>query len=423
MSGIELLAEGSAPKTANSGVVWPSRPKAETGDVISDLSPMLTEIGPVADAAVDLIRFATAAYIADERIERPPSFNRTLEVAVQVTDLDRWGDGALDVLADLLEATTGDRWELEAVAADPLAEPEATRDEPRRVDRIALLSGGLDSFAGAALTSETGNIAYLGHWDIPTVKGAQNKVRDHFRDLGRPLDYVQLQHGLRTGKREHSQRTRAVLFKSLAVALATARGARVVEVPENGFTSLNPPLGPERGGPLTTRSTHPMTISAVNGLLAAIGLDIRVENPHQWRTKGELVDLASGHLPQFAEGVAKTYSCAKMDGGRYRGGDWNKHCGLCYACMVRRGAIAASGVADATDYLCNSLAPDQQLRLIERRRVDIDAVKMALEVGVSDLDVLALGPFPADFDLDDDLARAVDLCRRGFDEIRRVALP
>jgi Queuosine biosynthesis protein QueC len=428
MTAFELRPATSAAQTEAEQLVWPASAHGE-GALDSELTPMLAELGAVSDAAIDLARFATAAYLADERSLRPPSFTRSIAVTVHVTDPDRWSGGALDVLADLLEATTGDQWELAAVASDPIDRADAPEHERPAAARVALLSGGLDSFAGAALTSEAGDTVYMGHWDIPTVKGAQNRVSRHFRDAGRPLDYTLIDHGLRKaenprdGKVEHTQRTRAILFKSLAIALASARGAETVEVPENGFTSLNPPLGPERGGPLTTRSTHPMTIFQFNQLLGSIGITTRVENPHQWLTKGELVRLAATHLPDFAAGMAQTYSCAKMDGGRYKGGDWNKHCGLCYACLVRRGAIAASGLADATDYLSETLEASQRRRLIDRRGSDLAAVAMALETELEELDILALGPFPPTFDLDADLGRALDLCRRGFDEIRRVPLP
>lgn len=423
MTSFELRPSESAFQTGDVQLDWPATRKGE-GAVASDLTPMLAELGRVSDQAIDLVRFATAAYLADERVERMTSLTRSLEIGVHVVDASAWTDEALFGLADLLQATTGDEWTVAALQSAELARPETPDPAPAAVERIALLSGGLDSFAGAAITSGHGDTAYLGHWDIPTTKGAQDKVRRHFESVGRSLDYVQIYHGLvQKTKVEPSQRSRAVLFMSLAVALATARGAKRVEVPENGFTSLNPPLGPERGGLLTTRSTHPMTISRFNALLRTLGIEVQVANPHQWQTKGELVAQASSRLPDFAAGVALTFSCAKMDGGRYKGGDWNKQCGLCYACLVRRGAIAASGVADATDYLSETLEESQQQRLIARRGSDLAAVKMQLEDGIGPFDVLALGPFPPEFDLEADLGRAVELCQRALDEVRRVHLP
>ena len=432
MTAFELRPDSSPAQTMAEQLAWPARPRGP-GAVDSQLTAWLIELGTAPDAAVDLVRFATGAYLADERVPRPTSFTRSIELTVQVIDPAPWTDDVLTRLADLLQSTTGDRWELSALPAAPAEQPTRPEGpEPRPVDRIALLSGGLDSLAGAALTSSDDDIAYLGHWDIPTVKGAQDKVRRRFEAIPRTLDYTQIYHALRTGKTErelgtskveHSQRTRAFLFMSLAAALATARGARSVEVPENGFTSLNPPLGPERGGPLTTRSTHPMTINRFNALLRAIGVDVVVRNPYQWLTKGQLVAMAAPQLPDFSAVAADTLSCAKIDGRVYRGGDPNKHCGLCYACIVRRGAMVASGLPDATDYLSDTLVGASRQKLIDRRRGDIDAVQMLLESGVEETDILVLGPFPPEFDLDRDIGRAVELCRVALEEIARVPLP
>jgi queuosine biosynthesis protein QueC len=431
VTAFELRPGPSPAQTANEELDWPLSARG-TGGVDSQLTPWLDELGALPDAAIDLVRFATAAYLADERVPRPTSFTRSIELAVQVIDPAPWSDEVLSELADLLQTTTGDSWELSALAAAPEERPRREAPEPRPVARIALLSGGLDSLAGAAMTSSSNDIAYLGHWDIPTVKAAQDRVRRRFEAIPRTLDYVQLYHALRTGKAErdlgrgkveHSQRTRAFLFMSLAVALATGRGANSVEVPENGFTSLNPPLGPERGGPLTTRSTHPMTISRFNALLRSMGVDVVVQNPYAWLTKGQLVAMAAPELSDFGAVAAETLSCAKLDGRVYLGGDPNKHCGLCYACIVRRSALLAAGLTDVTDYLSDTLVGTSRQKLIDRRAGDTEAVKILLETGIDETDILVLGPFPPEFDLDRDIVRAVELCRVALEEISLVPLP
>lgn len=422
MTAFEFRPAGSRAQTGARQLEWAETPHGD-GALDSDLTPMLPEIGQVADAAVDLVRIATAAYLADKLVARPPaSFTRSLELTVHMVDPSRWDDATLGKTADLLQSLTGDEWILRAAAAEALARPAETT-ATAHVSRVALLSGGLDSFAGAAITSEDGDVAYLGHWDFPTVKGAQDNVRRHFADVGRPLDYLQVRHAVRLPRKERTQRTRSFLFMALGIATASARGATIMEVAENGFTSLNPPLGPERGGPLSTRSTHPMTISRMNDLAASVGIEIPVVNPHLWRTKGELVREASTHLANFEDGVALTLSCAKLDGWYYKGGNANKHCGLCYACIVRRGAIAVSGVQDLTDYLAVTLAEPVRRKLAGQRGSDTAAVRMRLEDGIDQIDILGLGPFPADFDLDANIGRAVELCGRALDEIRRVPLP
>ena len=78
--------------------------------------------------------------------------------------------------------------------------------------------------------------------------------------------------------------------------MAEARHAALVEIPENGYTSLNPPLGPERGDVLTLRSTDPLTIARFNSTLETVDLSVRLSDPYMTVTKGELVKRAPSQV-------------------------------------------------------------------------------------------------------------------------------
>lgn len=401
-------------------IVWPD-PTAPTGEgVRTRLDAWLTSFGTVPDRAIDLARLGAAAFFADQMVERPQSFSRSLDIAVQLTDPAAWSDDLLADLADLLASLTGDAWTIRALADASPARP--THDpllETPAATRVALLSGGLDSFAGAVLSSAEPGTIYLGHSDQTAVKKAQDCVGRWFHDSGRPLDYTQITLAVGKAKAEGSTRSRSLLFMALGVALATARGARVVEVPENGHTSLNPPLGPDRGGALTTRSTHPRTFARLNAIVAALGLDVEVGNPHGDKTKGELVALANAAAPgDFAAGVTDTLSCAKLNGNYYKGGNPNYACGLCVACIVRRASLIAAGVADRTPYLCDTLTGEALSELRGHRAPDVEAVKMAIAAGIDEVDLLAIGPYPDEFDLD----AGLDVCRRALAEMGHVPL-
>jgi hypothetical protein len=388
------------------------------GDLKTSISPCLEELGDVPAAAIDLVRIATAAYLADASTERTRTFTRSLDILVHVRSEDPWSDELLEKLANLLSSLSGDRWSI-AVVPD---ESEVDCDEAaetKEVARVALFSGGLDSFAGAVLSFQEGEVLFLGHVDNGIVKGVQDRATSWLADKGRAVDFLQIRHGSKARKVERTYRTRAALFMALASAVAVARAAKVVEVPENGYTSLNPPLGPERGGALSTRSTHPYTIHGFNEILDALGLDVTVSNPHQDKTKGELVQAAAAQLTPFAEGAALTLSCGKFDGNYYIGGDVNKHCGLCVPCVVRRASLLATGVADETPYLSETLDPPARDKLLDRRADDVFALKMALAEGLEIEDLIDLTPYPPGFDLE----RALDLCRRALAEISLVELP
>jgi hypothetical protein len=417
MTAFELrIAERGASRTATR-LNWSSDP-AHAGDVWSQLDPWLAAFGRLPDTVIDLLRFGTGVYLADLLKPRPPtSFTRTIELTIEVVNAAAWTDETLDKLADLLAFLTADEWRLTALPSTrrrPRARPNRGQAHAP-VERVALLSGGLDSFAGAVVSSTQPGVIYIGHWDQSITKAAQDAVRAWLVRNGRRIEYVQLRHALRDAgrKRERSMRSRAFLFMMLGVAVAAGRGARVVEIPENGFTSLNPPLTPDRRGALSTRSTHPWSIASTNALLAAVGVDIAIVNPYELTTKGELVRQAVAASPaDFASGAALTLSCSKLNGNWLHG---NVHlgCGLCVADLVRRGALLAAGIADNARYNADELTGADQVRLRGYRTDDLDAVEYAVVNGISEDELIALGPFPDDFDLD----AALELCRRGLAEL------
>ena len=417
MSAFELRPSGSARTDLDAtDLVW-SAGRGTAGTLRTDLDPWLSSFGSVPSAAVDLTRVATAAYLADLRSRRPATLSRALEIVVHVLEPDSISP-ALDEIADLLALLTADEWQV-SIVPDVSEQPETVAAEPASRHRVALLSGGLDSFAGAVLTSAAADTVYLGHSDLTPIRASQNRVRGWFDTSGRTIDYVQVRHGDSIKRPERSTRSRSSLFMSLAVALASGRGGTYVEVAENGFTSLNPPLGPERGGALTTRSTHPVTLARFNAVLARLGLEVSIWNPHAWKTKGQLVAEAVAMSPgDFAAGAASTLSCAKLNGQYYKGGSPTSQCGLCVACITRRAAMVAAGVEDRTGYLSETLTGSALADLRRDRADDVDAVRLAITRGFDDLDLMSVAGLPDDFDFD----AALDLCGRAVAELARVDL-
>jgi 7-cyano-7-deazaguanine synthase in queuosine biosynthesis len=417
MTMFELLPEGGTATIDDAEALWWPAGPGSTPTVITDTGAWLGSLGDVPIAAADLVRIATGAYMADRRSSRGQTFSRTIDLHVQLIASEPFRD-VVDSIADLLFWLTGDAWKL-TLSDDGLTRPAPSDDAPTPVSAVALLSGGLDSFCGAMLAGATDRL-FLGHWDSPTIKGAQNRAKSWLDDaMDGDVEYLQLRIVQAETRRESSSRSRALLFMALATAVAEARGAAVVEIPENGYTSLNPPLGPERGGALSTRSTHPSTIARFNLLLASLGLAVRLSDPYAAITKGQLVTMAADlGVANFEAGVASTLSCGKLDGGRYKGGNPNHHCGLCFPCIVRRGAIAVAGVQDDTPYLSDTLTRDALTKLRSNRRTDVAAVRRALESGFSDEVLMAMGPFPIGYDLD----AAMDLCVAGLVELSHVDL-
>jgi len=414
----ELRPEGTAAHADGAHqLVWPTA-GGQNETVRASMDPWLGVLGAPSDAATDLVRIASGAYMADRLSPRRTGFSRTIRLHVQVVDAARW-EASCNLVADLLHWLTSDTWLLE-LSNDGLERPE-TEPAAEPAETVALLSGGLDSFCGALLARDASPRLLVGHWDNSTIKGAQNRTWGWLcEDGGIGYPYRQIRVTQAEEKREASSRSRALLFTALAIAAADGARAAVAEVPENGFTSLNPPLGANRGGALSTRSTHPWTLYLVRQLLDAVDLTVELRDPHLPRTKGELLAAAvAAGPPSIRDGAAKTLSCGKLDGRLYPGGNQNHHCGLCVPCLVRRGGFIAAGLPDDTPYLVNYLVGDSYEKLLSWRGDDVAAVRLALERGFDDVDLAAQGPFPDDFDLD----AALDLCHRGFEELRAVALP
>lgn len=400
---------------------WPTA-AGETDTVKSAVGWSLPSLGPVPTQAIDLVRIAGGAYLVDRLSGRPSAFTRRLHLTVEVTDPTPWEGEAITQLAQLLFWLTGDTWELE-LTQDPITPEDSAAQTSEGLEAIALLSGGLDSYLGALhlLSTLSEPPLFVGHYDTATaVRRAQNTVRKWLQEAFSPApSYTQIEFTQGADKKESSSRSRSLLFVALGIAVATSRGASTLFVPENGFTSLNLPLHPNRAGALSTRSTHPETFYRVNALLQAIDLAVTVTNPFASYTKGEEMRLvADSHPPSDWDRVAGlTVSCSKLDGARIKGGNSTLNCGLCYACIIRRGAFIAAGVDDPTIYLSNELTGDARLELLERRYSDRAAISYATTRGIDD-DAIDAGTWPPDADLD----QISELARRGLAELGKVAL-
>src|SRR5690606_4084156 len=115
-------------------------------------------------------------------------------------------------------------------------------------------------------------------------------------EIGGGLSHLQLNHVAHfPHKSERSQRARSLIFLAYGVLLATSlkRYEMGKSVPlyicENGFISINPPLALDRLGSLSTRTTHPVFLSLIQKLLDEAGLKVKLHNPYQFLTKGEML--------------------------------------------------------------------------------------------------------------------------------------
>jgi hypothetical protein len=418
----DLRGDGSpGPDGGFTPLRWPLRPGV-TATVHADVGWWLAPLAGVPDAAVDLVRIAGGAYIADRLTRRGTGFSREIGLTVAVTDPCRWAGSLVNDVSGLLHLLTGDQWYL-TLAADSCSYEETLRLPSLDKTPGSLLSGGLDSFLGALyLLPQEPAMRFVGHADAATsIRAAQHRIGTWLSQAYSPVpSYTRLALRQAREKQEPSSRSRSLMFMALGAAAVASSSGTSLYVPENGYTSLNIPLHPNRAGALSTRSTHPETLRRVNDVLARVDLGVTVINPFAEMTKGEAMRaVASMSLPAgWLDAAAATVSCSKLDGGRLPGGNPNLNCGLCVPCLVRRATFIAAGLHDGTHYLVDALTGNSLDMLVTRRKSDLDAVRYAIASGVDD-DAIDSGTWPPDYDLD----AAADLVRRGLAELAVVPLP
>lgn len=419
-----LLSEGqcSAGGEPNSPLRWPAR-GGESRTVRSDLGWDLFPLSVTNLAAIDLVRIAGGAYVCDRLTSRGSMFSREMHLTVSVRAMEVWTGDIIAEISDLLHWLTGDVWHLTLV---PDAAPSHSNPSlffPEAVP-VSLLSGGLDSFMGALhLLRDGKSLQFIGHKDASTaIKSTQKHVGAFLaKSFPQQSTYDRYAFSQRARKKEGSSRSRSFLFMALGIAAAVERGSTQLHIPENGYTSLNLPLHANRGGALSTRSTHPSTFHRVTDLLEASNIPVQVSNPFSSLTKGEIMALVAEDAPSgWLDTAANTLSCSKLDGARIRGGGGNAnlHCGLCVPCLVRRGTFIKANQPDTTQYLAETLNGSARLDLIKRRQDDIDAVLYATSRPL-DENLIDSGTWPPSYDLD----AAFQLAQRGLNELALVDLP
>ncbi len=289
--------------------------------------------------AWDFLAVAMATIAADRYLNRAAvsadGWTRPIHLIVAVTDPVLWNRLAPSV-ETILRFLTGDVWTLTFVPDGIQPRPPAHAVGGRPETCVSLLSGGLDSLIGAIDLTAAGEVPLF---VSNRVKGDCEKQNAFAEAVGAQDRVLSLNHNARTdgANPEISQRPRSLAFLAFGILGATTfdryRDGGIIDlhVPENGFISLNVPLTPLRLGSLSTRTTHPRFLDAMQVLLDALGIRVRLVNRYRHKTKGEMMlECSDGAL--LSRLAPQSMSCG-------RGGRINRHCGQCLPCLVRRSAF------------------------------------------------------------------------------------
>lgn len=305
--------------------------------------------------AWDFTTIALSVAAADKAILREKSSDgwiRMIELSIYLREPIIW-DSKRAELESLLRHLTGDFWFLRFLEGG-IEPPRAKEPQKRDADCVCLLSGGVDSLVGAIdLASSSRKPLFVSQ----IVRGDRSTQKRYATELGSENQHCQWSFNAEhSGASEKSTRGRSIVFFAFAALAASAIQSTKdhpvdIIVPENGFISLNVPLGPGRIGSLSTKTTHPVYTEGIQSLWDAIGMHANLSFPYRYKTKGEIMAQCSDQ-EKLKELVGSSTSCGKFQRNNLT------HCGQCVPCMVRRAAFLAAGIDDSTEkgYVCEQLA-------------------------------------------------------------------
>ncbi len=286
---------------------------------------------------LDLLNIFLEIYVADISIKTARNHPRQIQVVAYVDEknLQVWNENIklVEKLAEFVTEGDGEKWhvELKPVTYEFNAQRQHFRVE---ADNISLLSGGLDSFCGAYQNEkENRKTLYCSYKtsyvDTSAINNVSSFLEKRIGNLG-----VRTYSRVKKKKVTFTQRTRSLLFFSLAVMTAVTEGIEIVNIYENGIMTLNPSFQ-SRG---TTKTTHPKTIYMYQIILNNLGIKIQLNHPFLFKTKGEIVVELSD---EYKRHINDTRSCSRsMQDNRYNLSA-RELCGSCVPCLLRKISMAA----------------------------------------------------------------------------------
>jgi 7-cyano-7-deazaguanine synthase in queuosine biosynthesis len=351
--------------------VFLSVSKEEKATLNIDFKTLLPFANLVEDQVLDFFIITSAVYgidrFVDRKINSVDGWSREFKVSFPVSNTNKW-KGVNIKLQELLSFLTGDYWQVEFHMSKFIF-PKENLDTrySKTFSQVNLFSGGLDSLIGALdflKSKPKENILFVSHYDSQ-MGGPKKDQKDLIEKLNilYPKQFVNLP-SLKvaleesTEIRETTFRSRSILFLGIAVLVAKAKNVSKIKVPENGTVSLNYPLSASRRSSCSTRTTHPFVIEKTVSILSDIGVQIEIQNPYEFNTKGEMVRECKDST-NLLKLVEISNSCGKR-GHRAHWEDGKKdssHCGICMPCIYRQASL--STIKDKTTYghSINTLAP------------------------------------------------------------------
>lgn len=321
--------------------------------------------------AFDFLVFSLSVYNADRAISRAiyseEGWCRRMKLTVPVLHVPEMNNSK-EALISALNFLTGDDWELNFEQAEPYQIDQELPIVDRSVyGRVSLFSGGLDSLIGfvdgCALLEPDKKILLVSHKELGKEWSDQVRILDDCKTnqlFTGKYEQLLVNAGINNqgwlSQRavcEGTFRARSILFIGAGIYCAHAINPQMpLIIPENGTISLNIPLDQGRRSACSTRTTHPVFLKRLQEALSLMGINNRLENPYQTKSKADMMENCC-KTPAKKTALKMLYkdscSCAKRSHKKSwkrridKDGNPILHCGFCLPCIYRRVALEAVG--------------------------------------------------------------------------------
>lgn len=390
----------------------------------------LSKIEPK-DEVLDLLHLSLGIYTTDQVVSRKAygfqEWSRHFKIYMPISSLDKW-ENAKEDLQKLLSFLSGDKWEIffrKNIITEGKQIKLIKNHNPNKIEKVALFSGGMDSFIGAIdLLENKKKVTFVSHYKRAD-KSAQTMLYENLRkkygdkSFSNYQFYVQPNQQHDKASKEESSRARSFLFLCLGLIVANTLDETIeFIIPENGLISLNVPLTGTRLSSHSTRTTHPYYLSTFKKVISKLGIKNKITNPYQWQTKGEMM-VGCKNQKLLKKLNPETLSCSHSENSRYSGMRPGIQCGYCVPCIIRQAAEKKSVIA-GTEYVHNITQNIPSQKLVSGS--DIRAFKLALKRLENRprttimFDILSSGPLP--FESKQELDKYIDVYQRGMNEVR-----
>jgi 7-cyano-7-deazaguanine synthase in queuosine biosynthesis len=338
-------------------------------NIRAGLSKFVDDIEKLPKKIIDLLEIAAYVFAADRSADRGDrsslgnnAWARSFELHIPVRDYEFWKETkAVKKFTEALAFMTGDRkydFHFEPYSAIPDIDPNHQlslfADEVQTLSeagntRVMLFSGGLDSLAGAIdyLNNTQDKLLLVSHRANTTVTCTQNAIVNHLqlRYPGRIKTFhFECHFTNHTKSIEETQRTRMLLFSSIAFAICSVHDIRELYIYENGITSINLPKQADVFNARASRTTHPKTLALLEEGFRDFDKGFKIITPYWDRTKADILDVfkQNDELDILSSSVSCSSTRTKPQGVQ--------HCGCCSQCIERKLAVYATGLHEYDAY-------------------------------------------------------------------------